>query len=170
MLTLCKIQINTIVNITDMKRLVLLFTAIILINGNLLGNTPLNSDDTSVEENMNMEIDGTIQLFSLLKEDVELIDTEAIPNANETVKNDFTLAYNRDYFIGFNDDKVEAITPMNFKRTAKKYFAEVPELAEMIGKPGFRYKNLPSIILFYNKKIANNKGLTKEDKLVVKEI
>ena len=160
-----------------MKQIILLVTAIILINSNLIGNTTLNTDGTiyykksiSAKENMNLEIDGTIQLYSLLKEDIELIDTEAIPNVNRTVTSEFTLAYNRDYFIGFGDDKVEAITPMNFKKVANKYFSDVPELAEMLGKTGFRYKNLPTIILFYNKKITENKGLTKEDKLVVKEM
>lgn len=156
-----------------MKKLILLITAIILININLLANTEPKSEENKtvlVEENLNLEVNGTIQLYSVLKEDIELIDTEAIPNANKTVTNNFTLVYNRDYYIGFDNDHVEAITPTNFKRMAKKYFANVPELAEMIGKPGFRYKNLPTIILFFNKKIAENKGITKEDKLVIKEI
>ena len=161
-----------------MKHKIILFlSAIILINGNLVGNNEMISSST-VEDNkpvetymdMDMEIDGTIQLYSVLKEEIELIDTELISDVHKKEAINWSLAYNRDYFIGYSDTKVEAITPSNFKRIAKKYFADLPELAANIGKKGFRYKNLPTIILYYNKRITKGEALTKKDKLLVKDL
>jgi len=119
---------------------------------------------------MNIEINGVIKLYSILKEDIELIDTEIVIEENKEETNEWYLAYNRDYYIGYSDTNLEAITPSNFKRIAKKYFASAPELAASIGKRGFRYKNLPAIILYFNKQITEGKALIKEDKLTVKQI
>ena len=161
-----------------MKHIVLLFLAsVVLTNGNLLGNNELvsllatdNKEPLVAAEHMDMEINGVIQLYSVLKEEIELIDMELLSNGFEKESKDWTLAYNRDYFIGYDNVDVEAITPSNFKRIAKKYFSDLPELSASIGKKGFRYKNLPTIILFYNKRITKQGALTKQDKLSVKEI
>lgn len=156
------------------QSIILLLIATTLISGKSIGNNdPLGAiieENRFMEESMTMEINGAIKLYSILKEDIELIDTEVIPEINKENTNNWNVAYNRDYFIGYSDTNVEAITPSNFKRIAKKYFANIPELAASIGKQGFRYKNLPTIILYYNKQIIEGKTLTKEDKLSIKEI
>ena len=153
-------------------RIILLLITITLLNGQLIGSTEPIIDglvETKVMETaMIVEINGAIQLYSVLKEEIELIDTELIQNANRENPDNWHLAYNRDYFIGYNDTDVEAITPSNFKRIAKKYFANTPYLVEKIGKRGFRYKNLPTIISYYNKQITQGEGLTKADKLLIK--
>lgn len=138
-------------------------------NINLIGNNdPVVSgteDVKPMEEYMTIEINGSIELYSVLKEEVELIDTELMEEGHKATTSNWQLAYNRDYFIGHRGTKVEAITPSNFKKIAKKYFANVPVLAASIGKRGFRYKNLPTIIMYYNKQITQGKALNKEDKL-----
>ncbi len=154
-----------------MKRSIIFFlVATILMNGNLLANTKLVEADRLMEVSMTVEINGAIKLYSVLKEEIELIDTEAIQEMQEKSTNNWHLAYNRDYFIGYSDTEVEAITPSNFKRIAKKYFANIPGLAANIGKKGFRYKNLPTIIAYYNKQIIEGKPLTKQDQLIVEPI
>lgn len=146
-----------------------------MVNEVLIGN--INPFFPAIESNspverafMDMEIVGPLKLFSVLKEDIELIDTEIVHEVNENDANDWFLAYNRDYFIGYSEAEVEQISPSNFKKIAKKYFANTLELAQNIGKKGFRYKNLPSMILYYNEKMIEGKAVTKEDKLLVKEI
>lgn len=152
-------------------RIIFFLVAIILMSGNLVANTEIVLEaDRPMEVSMTVEINGAIKLYSVLKEEIELIDTEIIEEADKENTNNWHLAYNRDYFIGYNDAKVEAITPSNFKRIAKKYFENIPGLTASIGKRGFRYKNLPTIIAYYNKQIIEGKTLTKADKLVVKQI
>lgn len=155
-------------------KILILLVAMISINGQIFGNNELI--DSKVEETkvlvalMTMEINGAIQLYSVLKEEIELIDTEVIQNVSKESTSNWQLAYNRDYFIGFSESEVEAVTPSNFKRIAKKYFESNTGLVASLGKRGFRYKNLPTIILFYNKQIIQGKALTKRDKLTVKDI
>ncbi|MEM6319901.1 MAG: hypothetical protein AAF960_19675 [Bacteroidota bacterium] len=57
----------------------------------------------------------------------------------------------------------ELITPANFRKLAKKYFADTPELSKRIGKRGFRYENLPFMILYHNKSIKKGNPLTIAD-------
>ncbi|GEM_PF-3248459 len=166
---------NLKLNVNVMKqKIILLLVAITLLNGQLIGNNerviPSIETNNLMEVAMNIEINGAIKLYSVLKEEIELINTEIIEGVPKKSTNNWHLAYNRDYFIGYSDTKVEAITPSNFKRIAKKYFANIPGLAASIGKRGFRYKNLPTIILYYNKHIIQGKAITKTDKLFVKEI
>ena len=74
-----------------MKHIVLLFLAsVVLTNGNLLGNNELvsllatdNKEPLVVAEHMDMEINGVIQLYSVLKEEIELIDMELLSNGFE---------------------------------------------------------------------------------------
>lgn len=53
------------------------------------------------------------------------------------------------YFLKLGE-KVEKITPYNYKRVLKKYLPNAPDLHQRLGKPGFRYANIPSIIRYYN--------------------
>jgi len=155
-------------------RIILLLVAISLIVGESIGNNlPIGSivEEIRLADDFRaMEINGAIKLYSILKEDIELIDTEVIAEIVKENANNWSLAYNRDYFIGYSDTTLELVTPRNFKRIAKKYFANIPELAASIGKRGFKYKNLPTIILYYNKQIVEGRALIKEDKLPIKEI
>lgn len=158
-----------------MKQKIILFLVVItLMSGALMGSNELTGpsvdENKLIENSMIVEINGAVQLYSVLKEDIELINTEIIQEAHKESTNNWHLAYNRDYFIGYSNAKMEAITPSNFKRIAKKYFANIPVLAASIGKRGFRYKNLPTIILYYNKQVIQGKAVTKEDKLLVKQI
>ena len=154
-----------------MKQSIIFFLGAILMNVNLIANTEVVMEAEGViEVSMTVEMNGAIKLYSVLKEEIELIDTEAIEETQGKSTNNWHLAYNRDYFIGFDNAKAEAITPSNFKRIAKKYFANIPGLAASIGKKGFRYKNLPTIIAYYNKQMIQGETLTKQDQLIVEPI
>lgn len=59
------------------------------------------------------------------------------------------------YYIGFNKE-VEEINSRNYKQLIKKYLPEVKDLHQRLGKRGFRYENIPSMILYYNKLITGN--------------
>lgn len=137
----------------------------ILNAGALLGNNDpvlvtTIKNNKPIEVPMQLEIDGELKLYSVLQEDVDSTDREESVNDFDFMT--WILHPDKDFYIG-HGNKVEAITPSNFKRIAKKYFAKAPELAKRIGKRGFRYKNLPAMILYYNKSIANKSGLTKAD-------
>ncbi|MFK7937232.1 MAG: hypothetical protein AB8G22_27200 [Saprospiraceae bacterium] len=140
-----------------------------LINVQLIGSTEPITENKFVEESMTLEVDGAVKLYSISKEDIELIDTEFIQETDERVINNWQLATNKDYFISYESGKIEAISPKNFKRITKKYFADLPALATSIGKRGFRYKNLPTMILFYNKQMQEGKALTKADQILVQK-
>lgn len=111
---------------------------------------------------MNLEINGTIKLYSVLKSNADE-KTEILQVTSDVDFINWVLNPDKDFYIGSNDKEAEIITPSNFKRLAKEYFAAIPELADNVGKRGFRYKNLPSMILFYNKMMTKEEGLTKED-------
>lgn len=57
--------------------------------------------------------------------------------------------YVKRYFLKFRN-QVEKVTPYNYKKILKRYLPNAPELHRRLGKPGFRYENLPSIIRYYN--------------------
>ena len=131
----------------------------------LLGNNDTTLfrevDKEPLKVNMDLEINGAISLYSVLKDDAEESQDIVQATSDDAIIN-WVLHPNKDFYIS-DGNKVEMITPSNFRRMAKKYFADSPELVEMIGKRGFRYKNLPSMIIYYNKMKMNEGGLTKED-------
>ena len=112
-------------------------------------------DNAPVGASMNLEIDGIIKLYSIFKEDIYEETEKSISIKNESFIK-WVLNSDKDFYIG-SEDETEAITPSNFKRLAKKYFSNSPELVKRIGKRGFRYKNLPSMIMFFNKMAKMNK-------------
>lgn len=57
--------------------------------------------------------------------------------------------YVKRYFLKFKD-QIEKVTPYNYKKILKKCLPNAPELHRRLGKPGFRYENLPSIVRYYN--------------------
>ena len=113
------------------RKLFLLLAAITLINGLLIAN--IKPVLPEMEYNpligitfiMDLEITGTLNLYSILKEDIELIDTEVVEEADKG-DNDWFLVYNRDYYIGYTAKDAVAVSPSNFKRTARKYFSNTP--------------------------------------------
>ena len=149
----------------------LLSIAILFNNTSLIGNNDSTlvttiKDKRVLGTSMNLEIDGTIKLYSTLKEDIYEETEKSTPVKDEKFIT-WVLNPDKDFYIGFGD-KAEAITPTNFKRLAKKYFSASPELVNRVGKRGFRYKNLPSMIMFFNKMAAQEGGLTKEDIMATK--
>lgn len=58
-------------------------------------------------------------------------------------------AYVKRYFLKY-DDVVEKITPYNYKKILRRHLPDAPELHQRLGRPGFRYENLSSIIRYYN--------------------
>ncbi len=105
-----------------------------------------------------LELDGPIQLFS------KVTDTYEIVEVNENSFREIKTGVVKEYYIG-NDrgEVVEFVIPANFKKVARKYFADTPELAKRIGKRGFRYENLPFMILYHNKLVGKGETLTAAD-------
>jgi len=148
----------------NQKIIFLSLISIFLIQNTLLSsNDPIlvttKKEDKLVKVSMNLEIEGAVKLYSVLKKDI--VEEDGV-SAKEVTLTNWVLHPNKDFYIGAGAE-AEMITPLNFKRLAKKYFTAIPELTKKIGKRGFRYKNLPSMILFYNKMMTNQGGLTKED-------
>lgn len=107
---------------------------------------------------MIQEIDGVIQLYSTVKEVYETVVV------NEDHIRQVKTGIIKEYYIGNNSTEVvEMIIPGNFKKVAKKYFSNTPELAKRIGKRGFRYENLPFMILYHNKLLSSGETLTATD-------
>ena len=46
--------------------------------------------------------------------------------------------------------KMGKISPYNFKKVVNNFLTNAPELLQRLGRPGFRYENISSIIRFYN--------------------
>lgn len=55
----------------------------------------------------------------------------------------------RRYYLKFND-QVEKITPYNYKKIIATHLSNAPDLHQKLGKPGFRYENIPSMVNYYN--------------------
>ena len=105
-----------------------------------------------------LEIDGPIQLFS------KVTDTYEIVEVNENSFREISTGVIKEYYIGTDKEEVvEYVIPANFKKVAKEYFADTPELAKRIGKRGFRYENLPFMILYHNKLVGKGETLTVAD-------
>ena len=89
-------------------------------------------------------------------------DLEVEYSGKEDAFSNLILHPYKHFYIGTGKD-VELITASNYKQLVKKYFKDSPELVNRLGKRGFRFKNVPSMILYHNKKMANGSLLTKED-------
>lgn len=102
------------------------------------------------------EIDGPLKLYSTFTE------IKKIVQLSDEIFRDNGLTLKKQYYLG-KGETVELITPGNFKKIARKYFTEFPELYQKIGKRGFRYENLPFMIMYHNKQVDKGSPLTKED-------
>ena len=105
-----------------------------------------------------LEIDGPIQLFS------KVVDTYEWVEVNVNNFREVKTGVVKQYYMGTNQqEEVEYVINANFKKVAKKYFKDTPELAKKIGKRGFRYENLPFMILYHNKLVNKEGALTTAD-------
>lgn len=117
---------------------------------------------TKIENNkrivvpMTLEIDGDLKLFSVQ------VSESALIQVNETDFREIVRNTRKEYYLGHGFE-VEIIASGNFKKVAKRYFSGMPDLAKRIGKRGFRYENLPSMVLYHNKMKVKGKPLTKMD-------
>ena len=59
------------------------------------------------------------------------------------------------YFLAIADQFIE-VHPHRYKKIIKEYLPHAPALHKRLGKPGFRYENMPSMIQFYNRFRAQN--------------
>ncbi len=55
------------------------------------------------------------------------------------------------YYIGVGRE-VEQVNAGNYKRLVKKYLPDATDLHQRLGKRGFRFENIPSMVLYYNKR------------------
>ena len=106
---------------------------------------------------MYQAVDGPIELF--------FESTEVTEYGRNSENGFFAVATKRVnlFYIGTGKE-VERINPGNYKRLIQKYLPNAPELHKRIGKRGFRFENLPSMVLYYNKhKTDNPTPLTKKE-------
>ena len=108
---------------------------------------------------MYQTVDGPIQLFFEIDEVVEY--------QRDGINGFFavgTRKVNYLYIGTGTGNEVERISPGNFRRLVRKYLPDATDLHKRIGKRGFRFENLPSMILYYNKHISENPTpLTKQE-------
>jgi hypothetical protein len=141
--------------------LAILFVPMTLLANNNPVQVQIVQDDVTIKVVMNLEINGTIKLYSIANN-----KTEAQINTYLVEKTDgfanVLLDPSKDFYIGVSN-AVEAITPVNYRSLAKKYFKNSPELMTIINKRSFRYKDLLFMIIYYNKSMTKEGGLTKGD-------
>lgn len=53
-------------------------------------------------------------------------------------------------WLQFNKKRPFRVYRLSFRKVLRQKFAHYPELAQLIGKKGFRFKNLPAIVEIYN--------------------
>lgn len=138
-----------------------LFISLLTINALSANTDPVavmkNENNKQKAAVMYQAVDGLVKLFYEPTEIIEYEDISEEGSLNLT-------AHNVDlYYIG-TDLEVEAITVNNYKRLVKQYLPNATELHRRLGKRGFRFENLPSMVLYYNKRV-NGKAtpLTKSE-------
>lgn len=87
-------------------------------------------------------IDGVVALYRQAYQDEDLFECLGILSPVYETK------YR--YFIG-GGEKIEAIDGGNYKKLIPQYLKNAPELYGRLGRSGFRFKNLPSMIMYYNR-------------------
>lgn len=87
-------------------------------------------------------IDGVVALYRLAYQDEDLFETLGILSPVYETK--------YLYFIG-NSEGTKAINGGNYKDLIPQYLKNAPELYRRLGRNGFRFENLPSMIIYYNR-------------------
>lgn len=54
------------------------------------------------------------------------------------------------YFLKIGN-KIEKLTPLNYKKLIKRHLVNATLLHQELGKKGFRFENIPSMIDYYNR-------------------
>lgn len=102
-------------------------------------------------------VDGSVKLF---------YEPTEVTEFTRTGEYDFTAIATQEidiFYIGTNEE-VEQINAGNYKRLIKKHLPNALELHKRLGKRGFRFENVPSMVLYYNKRVIGNKvPLSKTD-------
>ena len=57
----------------------------------------------------------------------------------------------RTYHYWIDAEQSTEVNRFNYKPLVKKYLPKAKGLHKKLGKPGFQYENLPSMILYYNR-------------------
>lgn len=129
-----------------MKNLIVLFAIFLL-----LGTTFASSTDTIVKETtkgkwIEVEVlsEGNINMFS---HESQVIPT-TIP---EDPFEDYTKTYTT-FFISKGENELVEIKISNYKDVLKNQMKDNPELASRVGQKGYKFQDLESMILQYNKK------------------
>ncbi len=105
--------------------------------------TKVIGNDTEIVYMHNV-VQGPINLFS---------ESTPITAYIWTKENGFEAVTTKEvdvFYIGIGS-KVEQINAGNYNRLLKKYLPNSPKLHKRIGKKGFSYKDLPTIISYYNR-------------------
>ncbi len=141
-----------------MKKLSIFLSFFFLIGTSLVGNeNPVfvmkKEGENKIATLMYQTVDGPVKLF------YEPADVIVFEDRSTTIT---TLEANL-FYIGTSNE-VEQINSGNYKRMVKKYLPNAHELHKRLGKRGFRFENLPSMILYYNKNILEkNQPITKTE-------
>ena len=121
-----------------------------IVNAIKANNEPVVVMKTNGEKeevaNMYPIVEGAVKLF-YEPDDIVVFD-DRDEQENTTIA---TLKVNL-FYIG-TSKQVEQINSGNYKRLVKKYLPHAYDLHQRLGKRGFRFENLPSMLLYYNRKV-----------------
>jgi hypothetical protein len=86
---------------------------------------------------------GEINLYVVYRTEVQMIPVNDFHYRTGTVESST-------FFIGVGE-QLEELKPSNYKKIIRRHLANAPYLHKHLGKPGFRYENIPYMIEFYNR-------------------
>lgn len=86
-------------------------------------------------------IEGKVALYRQAYQDEDLFETLGI----------LSPAYETKYRYFIGGEEIKAIDGGNYKKLIRQYLKNAPELHNRLGRNGFRFKNLPSMIMYYNR-------------------
>lgn len=86
---------------------------------------------------------GEINLYVVKLEEIQMIPVNEFHYRNAIVESST-------FFIGV-EGEIEELKPSNYKKIIRRHLANAPYLLKHLGKPGFRYENIPYMIEFYNR-------------------
>jgi len=156
------IWIQHLIKMKNKRNIITLLLCLVFGTISLAHNEPILVTKVIGEEKemvfMNKVVDESISLY---------YETTPITEYSWTKKDGFIASTIKEievFYIGIGT-KVEHINTGNFKRLLEKYLPNAQGLHKRIRKKGFKFENLPSIILFYNKqKNGESSPLTKKEK------
>lgn len=129
-----------------MKNLTLLFCLMLTLPlSGLAGDKSTPKEDPVIEK----EIDGEmVDVQPMITGEIGLY-RRAFQRKNIDHMGEVTEITWYRFYIG--SDKIEEITPKNYRVLIKKHLKDAPELHRKLGRFGFRFVNVPSMIMYYNR-------------------